>query len=76
MLCGMSLFSKLVKHELNENIWIQIIPYMATSSEVLNRRRAGILLHITSLPSTLGLGSLGKHAYRFIDNFHKCVVSV
>jgi len=34
---------------------------------VLNQRRAGILLHITSLPSTLGLGSLGKHAFRFVD---------
>ena len=30
-------------------------------------RRAGILLHITSLPSPYGLGSLGRDAYDFVD---------
>ncbi|MBC8570460.1 4-alpha-glucanotransferase [Oscillospiraceae bacterium NSJ-54] len=30
-------------------------------------RRAGILLHITSLPSNHGIGTLGKEAYRFVD---------
>ena len=49
---------------------------MATPSEVLNCRRAGILLHITSLPSTLGLDSLGKHAYRFVDFLKECDLSV
>lgn len=49
---------------------------MANTSPVLNQRRAGILLHITSLPSTLGLGSLGKHAYRFVDFLKECDLSV
>lgn len=31
------------------------------------RRRAGVLLHPTSLPETAGNGDLGEHAYRFID---------
>ncbi|HEY2989893.1 MAG TPA: 4-alpha-glucanotransferase [Candidatus Binatia bacterium] len=30
-------------------------------------RRAGILLHITSLPSSFGIGDLGPAAYRFAD---------
>jgi len=30
-------------------------------------RRAGILLHPTSLPSPVGIGDLGPEAYRFID---------
>lgn len=30
-------------------------------------REAGVLLHITSLPSKYGIGTLGKEAYNFID---------
>jgi 4-alpha-glucanotransferase len=30
-------------------------------------RRAGVLLHPTSLPSPAGIGDLGTGAYRFID---------
>jgi len=30
-------------------------------------RSSGILLHITSLPSPYGIGTLGKEAYRFVD---------
>jgi 4-alpha-glucanotransferase len=40
---------------------------MITTTDFFAKRRAGILLHITSLPSPLGNGSLGKEAYRFID---------
>ena len=32
-----------------------------------NIRRSGILLHITSLPSSPGIGTLGRSAYRFAD---------
>lgn len=35
--------------------------------EVLNRRSAGILLHITSLPSCFGIGDFGPEAYKFAD---------
>lgn len=49
---------------------------MPNTSPVLNQRRAGMLLHITSLPSTLGLGSLGRHAYRFVDFLKECNLSV
>ncbi len=31
------------------------------------RRKSGILLHITSLPSAYGIGDLGPEAYRFAD---------
>ena len=30
-------------------------------------KEAGVLLHISSLPSKYGIGSLGKQAYKFID---------
>ncbi|MDO4573063.1 MAG: 4-alpha-glucanotransferase, partial [Clostridia bacterium] len=30
-------------------------------------RSSGILLHISSLPSPYGIGSLGREAYAFID---------
>lgn len=36
-------------------------------SPVLDRRRAGILLHPTSLPGRLDNGDLGPSAYRFVD---------
>lgn len=31
------------------------------------KRSAGVLLHISSLPSPYGIGTLGKEAFRFID---------
>jgi 4-alpha-glucanotransferase len=33
----------------------------------LDVRRAGVLLHLTSLPSAYGAGDLGPWAYRFVD---------
>lgn len=39
----------------------------ARKTGVLTRRRAGVLLHISSLPSASGQGTLGSSAYRFID---------
>ncbi|KHD10061.1 hypothetical protein PN36_20030 [Candidatus Thiomargarita nelsonii] len=35
--------------------------------DFFNQRRAGILLHPTSLPGTQGNGDLGREAYRFVD---------
>lgn len=35
--------------------------------EVLSHRRAGILLHISSLPGPAVIGNLGSDAYRFVD---------
>lgn len=33
----------------------------------MNRRGSGLLLHITSLPSSFGVGDMGPWAYRFAD---------
>lgn len=33
----------------------------------MNRRRSGILLHLTSLPSPFGIGDMGPWAYKFAD---------
>lgn len=32
-----------------------------------NKRKSGILLHITSLPGENGIGTMGEHAFKFID---------
>ncbi len=39
----------------------------STDSGPLHERRAGVLLHVTSLPSSYGSGDLGSGAYRFVD---------
>lgn len=39
-------------------------------SQVEGQRRAGVLLHISSLPSAYYTGDLGAEAYRFIDFLH------
>ena len=38
----------------------------------LNARMAGVLLHVSSLPSTTGIGNLGADAYRFVDFLNSC----
>jgi 4-alpha-glucanotransferase len=38
----------------------------------MERRRSGILLHITSLPSRLGIGDMGPEAYRFVNFLAEC----
>ncbi len=43
---------------------------MPEQSQLLQQRASGILLHISSLPSTCGIGDLGPAAYRFIDFLH------
>ena len=35
------------------------------------KRSSGLLLHITSLPSPYGVGTLGKAAYDFVDYLHR-----
>ncbi len=41
-----------------------------------NRRRAGLLLHVTSLPGGVGNGDLGPEAYRFIEFLSASAFSV
>ena len=43
---------------------------------VFSRRRAGILLHPTSLPGSAGNGTLGDEAYRFVDFLADAGISV
>jgi len=40
------------------------------------RRRAGVLLHPTSLPGSMGNGELGPEAYHFVDFLVDCRVSL
>ncbi|MCX8048952.1 MAG: 4-alpha-glucanotransferase [Methylohalobius sp.] len=43
---------------------------------VLQRRRGGILLHLTSLPGAGESGSLGSEAFRFVEFLADCGLSV
>jgi len=44
--------------------------------DVFARRRAGVLLHPTSLPGSLGNGDLGPDAYRFVDLLVDCRIGL
>ncbi|PWS29467.1 4-alpha-glucanotransferase [Pedobacter yonginense] len=37
-----------------------------------NKRSAGILMHISCLPSTFGIGDFGRNAFEFVDFLHQC----
>lgn len=39
-------------------------------------RNAGVLLHVTSLPSKYGVGTLGQEAYNFVDWLKKAKMSI
>jgi 4-alpha-glucanotransferase len=45
-------------------------------NDILNKRRAGILLHITSLPGAGAHGDLGREAYHFVKFLHDAGVTV
>jgi len=45
-------------------------------SDILNKRRAGILLHITSLPGPGENGDLGQEAYNFVNFLHSAGITV
>lgn len=38
---------------------------------IMGKRQSGVLLHITSLPGTPGIGTLGKSAFKFVDWLHE-----
>lgn len=35
------------------------------------KRASGVLMHITSLPSPYGIGTMGRAAYEFVDFLHR-----
>lgn len=41
------------------------------SKKPFDKRSAGILLHITSLPSAYGIGDIGPEAHKFVDFLHQ-----
>ena len=43
---------------------------------MISGRKSGVLLHITSLPSKYGVGTLGKEAYEFVDWLHKSKLTI
>src|SRR5438874_8177196 len=43
---------------------------------LLDRRRAGVLLHPTSLPSRFGIGDLGPAAFEFVDYLNRAKQSL
>ena len=53
-------FKKLLKY-------LIFVLLISISCCLRSKRRAGILMHISSLPSNYGIGTLGEEAYKFID---------
>lgn len=49
---------------------------MTRAHSILTQRRAGILLHITSLPGGIGNGDLGQDARKFVDFLSRSGISV
>jgi 4-alpha-glucanotransferase len=47
-----------------------------TTYQALDKRRAGILLHPTSLPGANDHGDIGHQAYRFVEFLHSAGISV
>jgi 4-alpha-glucanotransferase len=43
---------------------------------LVSDRRAGVCLHITSLPGSFGIGELGAAAWAFVDNLRRMKLSV
>jgi len=43
---------------------------------LLSQRRAGVLLHISSLPNDKGSGNLGKQSHHFVDFLHNSGIKV
>ncbi|AMM52322.1 malto-oligosyltrehalose synthase [Rufibacter sp. DG15C] len=54
-------------HELKVSDLFRIFPLALLKLETKNERGAGILLHITTLASSFGIGDLGPEARRFAD---------
>lgn len=48
----------------------------AAKKTPLSKRRAGVLLHISSLPGNGSVGDLGAEAYRFVDFLHEIGATV
>jgi len=56
-----------------------VLPLISISikhKQVLTTRRAGVLLHPTSLPGNRHNGTLGQHAFRFVDFLTECGMTV
>ena len=52
------------------------MPSHCVVEDVLNKRRAGVLLHPTSLPGPLAQGDFGHEAYRFVEFLNSCGFSI
>ncbi|ALJ00504.1 malto-oligosyltrehalose synthase [Rufibacter tibetensis] len=57
-------------HELSVADLFGIFPLAMLKLRAQNERGAGILLHITSLPSAFGIGDMGPEARKFADFLH------
>lgn len=55
-----------------ENLFKQLPVALLRVESEENVRNAGVLLHITSLPSEFGIGDMGPEAYAFADWLNRC----
>ena len=47
-----------------------------TSEALLERRQAGVCMHISSLPGPYGIGEIGAPARAFVDKLHAMEITV
>ena len=60
-----------------QNVYIEKNPASQYNDCIMSLPRlSGILLHPTSLPSSAGIGTLGKSAFAFVDFLEKARVSL
>jgi malto-oligosyltrehalose synthase/4-alpha-glucanotransferase len=50
-----------------DQLFINLPAAILTGTQPAGDRKAGVLAHVTSLPSSFGIGDLGPEAYRFAD---------
>lgn len=60
-----------VRHIAVNEIFSEIPLAFLQLQQSKNGRNAGVLMHITSLPSLFGIGDIGPEAYRFADFLHR-----
>ncbi|GEO04808.1 hypothetical protein AAE02nite_24720 [Adhaeribacter aerolatus] len=58
-------------HELYARDLFNTVPLALLKLQAVNERGAGILMHITSLPSAFGIGDMGPETRKFTDFLHR-----
>lgn len=67
----MYIVSKISENNIESCLIQEWESYMTTKTKQKLNRGAGILMPISAIPSTYGIGTLGKESYEFVDFLHR-----